>query len=98
MIQPPVCKHDRNNIAPSRGWILSCKGCFENAVRANQMKYANLMHPLQLEDDLQKARERIQKLESDIQDLRMLSKQAFGRCASCDRLKEISKLCRWCAQ
>lgn len=93
---PPTCEHDRDNIAPSKGWILTCKNCFDNAVRQNLMKYADQTLPLKLESALTEARERIMLLESDIQDMRMLSKQAFVRCAACHRLKEVSKECRWC--
>jgi len=92
----PSCSHDRADMAPATGWILTCRADYESAMRQNLLKYADATLPLRLEKAVTDANERIQKLESDIQDLRMLSRQAFIRCAACDRLKEVSKECRWC--
>jgi hypothetical protein len=92
----PACEHGKSDAPPSTGWIFSCRPCYEDAMRRNLLKYADVTLPLRLEKAVQDANERIQHLESDIQDMRMLSKQAFVRCAGCRRMKEISTKCRWC--
>lgn len=101
----PVCHHEvptkakLNGDAPAgAGWIFCCRDCYESAVRSNLITYADQTLPLKLEKELISARERVQQLESDIQDVRMISKQAFVRCAACHRLQEVSKPCRWCTR
>ena len=92
----PTCEHGKADPAPETGWIFTCRPCFEASMRQNLLKYADATLPLRLEKAVCDANERIQQLESDIQDVRMISKQAFVRCAACHRMKEISKECRWC--
>ena len=92
----PLCEHGKADVAQSTGWIFCCRTCYDDAMRRNLLKYADVTLPLRLEKAVQDANERIQQLESDIQDVRMMTKQAFVRCAGCRRMKEISKECRWC--
>lgn len=94
-ITAPNCEHDRNNIAPSTGWILTCRACFENAVRQNLLKYADQTLPHKLEDELKAARAQIQKMASDIEDMKASRRTAFIRC-SCGRLKDLNTHCRSC--
>ena len=99
----PVCAHDsptKGNMGttppPLSGWILTCIADYETAVRQNLVAYADAKTAVMLEKELISARGRIQQLEADIQDVRMMTKQAFVRCAGCQRLQEVSKHCRWC--
>lgn len=81
---------------PKEGWVLCTKQAYETAMRQNLLHYSDQLTALKLEGELTKVRERVQELLSDLEDVRMLSKQAFVRCAACHRLKEVSKECRWC--
>lgn len=100
----PVCKHTMPTKAklgeappPATGWIFTCREDFEQAVRANLVVYADAMLPIKLEKELIAARGRIQKLESDVEDMRMATRAAFIRC-DCGRLRVVSKPCRVCGE
>lgn len=91
----PSCNHDRKDMPAAAGWIFTCPEDYDAAIRQNIVKYADCLTAERLERDALAARETIQKLTADIEDMKMSRRTAFIRCG-CGRMKELNIDCRGC--
>lgn len=98
----PNCQHTvgtkakpDGNVPPPTGWIFTCRDDYEHAIRANMMLQKDLAVQVRIQDRLRDTLKTIERLVSDIEDMKMSKRTAFIRC-SCGRIKELNIDCRGC--